>query len=105
MYNLPFFFPARFDACFCMYENESASRLEALFSRALRFQLSDTEQDAARAQLEADAAKCRYVGQLIMPVPICVLHDGVSTEMTWKTYCPQNDSGCLSRRTSSWPQR
>ena len=68
MYNLPLFFPARFDACFCMYENESASRLEALFSRALRFQLSDTEQDAARAQLEADAAKCRQVGQLITPM-------------------------------------
>jgi hypothetical protein len=42
-----------------MYENEVASRLEALFARALRVQLSDSEQDAARAQLEADAATCR----------------------------------------------
>ncbi len=41
------------------HENEAASRLEAIFARALRVQLSDVEQDAARAQLEADALKCR----------------------------------------------
>ena len=41
------------------HENEAAGRLEAIFARALRVQLSDMEQDAARVQLEADAVKCR----------------------------------------------
>jgi hypothetical protein len=45
-----------------MYENEYATRLEALFARALRVQLSDQEQEAARVQLEVDAAKCRCGG-------------------------------------------
>ncbi len=43
-----------------MYENESASKLEALFARALRVQLSDTEQEAARVTLETEGAKCRF---------------------------------------------
>ena len=63
-----------------MYENEVASRLESLFARALKVhlcsrtarhsvylcnilalkvQLSDSEQDVARTQLEIDAATCR----------------------------------------------
>jgi hypothetical protein len=46
-----------------MYENEAASRLELLFARALRVQLSDTEQEAARATLEAEVVYCRLWGR------------------------------------------
>jgi hypothetical protein len=83
-----------------MYENDSATRLEVLLSRALRVQLSDTEQEAARLQLEVDAAKCRCCGlQAVLSCALCEVM--MFAGMTCPAFSRQNGWAYSWKKTSN----